>query len=54
MLELQKTVEQLKKIREYYRVKINEVLPMTPPMSIPLVVIAPNDFMGLDLRRLQL
>ena len=48
MLELQKTVEQLRKIREYYRVKINEALPMTPPMSIPLVVIAPNDFNALN------
>lgn len=48
MLELQKTVEELKKIREYYRVKINEVLPITPPMSIPLVVIAPNDFNALN------
>ena len=48
MLELQKTVEQLRKIREYYRVKIYEALPMTPPMSIPLVVIAPNDFNALN------
>lgn len=44
MLELQKTVAQITKIREYYRVKINEALPMTPPMTIPPVVIAPNDF----------
>lgn len=44
MLGLQNTVTQLSKICEYYRVKINEALPMTPPMSIPLVVITPNDF----------
>ena len=48
MLELQKTVEQLKKIREYYKIKINEALPLTPPMNIPMVVIVPNDFHALN------
>ena len=48
MLELQKTVAQITKIREYYRVKINEALPMTPPITIPPVVIVPNDFRCLN------
>ena len=35
-------------ICEYYRVKINEALPMTPPITIPPVVIVPNDFRCLN------
>lgn len=48
MLELQKTVKELTNIHEYYRVKINEAVSLTPPMTIPPVVIAPNDFRCLN------
>lgn len=44
MLELQKTVAKLAKIRDYYRVKINEIAPFCPPMTVSPVVIAPNDY----------
>lgn len=44
MLELQETVTQVAKIRDYYRVKINEATPFTPPMTVPQVAIAPNDY----------
>ena len=48
MLELQKTVAQVTKIREYYRVKINETIPLIPPMSIPPVAIVPDDYRCLN------
>lgn len=44
MLELQETITQVAKIRDYYRVKINEATPFTPPMTVPQVAIAPNDY----------
>lgn len=48
MLELQETVTQAAKIHDYYRVKINESTPFTPPMSVPPVAIVSNDYHRLN------
>ena len=48
MLVLQKTVTQVAKIHDYYRVKINEAAPFTPPMSVPQIAIATKDYHSLN------
>lgn len=48
MLVLQKTVTQVAKIHDYYRVKINEAAPFTPPISVPQIAIATKDYHSLN------
>ena len=49
MQELQESVAKAKKIYEYYRGKINEKVPQTAFMSVPRVIVHPNDYNQLNL-----